>query len=297
MIEIRNLSHQYGDRQVLKNVSFTVEPGKLTGFVGANGAGKTTTMRAMLGLIRPTSGEVLLNGRPITATDRVGIGYMPEERGLYPKMKLHEQIVYFAQLHGVDKAVANRRADELLDRLGLADRRDEIVESLSLGNQQRAQICVALVHEPNILVLDEPFSGLDPIAVEVVLDVLNQRAKMGAPVLFSSHQLEVVEKLSDNLVIISQGEIKAAGTRRELQEAHSRGLYRIGVDDHTWLAQQPGVEVLERLEDGVVVRIAGDADEPAARAQQLLREAIAHGRVTEFGRHLVPLTTIFKEVR
>ena len=135
MIEIRNLSHQYGDRQVLKNVSFTVEPGKLTGFVGANGAGKTTTMRAMLGLIRPTSGEVLLNGRPITATDRVGIGYMPEERGLYPKMKLHEQIVYFAQLHGVDKAVANRRADELLDRLGLADRRDEIVESLSLGNQ------------------------------------------------------------------------------------------------------------------------------------------------------------------
>lgn len=297
MIEIRNLSHQYGDRKVLKNVSFTVEPGKLTGFVGANGAGKTTTMRAMLGLIRPTSGEVLLNGRPITATDRVGIGYMPEERGLYPKMKLHEQIVYFGQLHGVDKDVASRRADALLGRLGLGERRNETVESLSLGNQQRAQICVALVHEPNILVLDEPFSGLDPIAVEVVLDVLQQRAKMGAPVLFSSHQLEVVEKLSDNLVIISQGEIKAAGSRRELQEAHSQGLYRIGVDDQNWLAQQPGVEVLERIEDGVVVRIAGDAAESAARAQQLLRDAVAHGQVTEFGRHLVPLTTIFKEVR
>ena len=297
MIEVRNLSHQYGDRRVLNNVSFTVEPGKLTGFVGANGAGKTTTMRAMLGLIDPSAGEVLINGQPITAADRVGIGYMPEERGLYPKMKVHEQIVYFAQLHGVDKAVASRRADELLEKVNLTERRNEEVEALSLGNQQRAQICVALVHEPNILVLDEPFSGLDPIAVDTVLEVLRQRAAQGAPVLYSSHQLEVVEKLSDNLVIISQGEIKAAGPRLQLQEEHSQGLYRIAMDDLAWLEQQPDVRVVGHEGGSTIVQLEGSPEMAAQRAQQLLRDAVAHGAVTDFGRHLVPLTTIFKEVR
>lgn len=295
MLEVRNLSHHYGDRQVLDDVSFEVAPGHLTGFVGANGAGKTTTMRAILGLIRPNSGEVLVNGRPISNADRAGIGYMPEERGLYPKMKVHEQIVYFAQLHGVDKTSAAKRADELLERVGLAERRESKVEDLSLGNQQRAQICVALVHDPSILILDEPFSGLDPIAVEAVLAVLQERADAGAPVLFSSHQLEVVEKLSDDLVIISNGRVVAKGSRQALQEQHSQGLYRFGLDDVGWLEQQPGVTIAGREGGDVIVHLAGDHSEAAA--QQLLRQALERGAVHRFQRELVPLKTIFKEVR
>ena len=299
MLEVRSLTHSYSDRKVLDDVSFEVRDGRLTGFVGANGAGKTTTMRAILGLLHPDRGEVLADGRPISQADRAGIGYMPEERGLYPKMKVHEQIVYFAQLHGVAKAAAAKRADELLDRLGLHERRDDKIEDLSLGNQQRAQICVALVHEPDVLILDEPFSGLDPIAVEAVLEVLRERAAAGAPVLFSSHQLEVVEKLSDDLVIISQGRIVANGTRDELQRQHSRGLYRFDLDGTDWLHAQAGVEpVGPSRAGGEVVRLAGD-DEAAtdARAQELLRGALERGPVRAFERALVPLTTIFKEVR
>ncbi|NLT26668.1 MAG: ABC transporter ATP-binding protein [Microbacteriaceae bacterium] len=298
MLEVRQLSHSYGDRKVLDDVSFDVAAGRLTGFVGANGAGKTTAMRAILGLIRPDAGEVLVDGRPITPADRTGIGYMPEERGLYPKMRVREQIVYFGELHGVPKQVAARRADDLLERVDLHERANDKVEDLSLGNQQRAQICVALVHEPRILILDEPFSGLDPIAVEAVLEVLRERAAAGAPVLFSSHQLEVVEKLSDELVIISHGRIVAAGGRRELQEQHSRGLYRFGVDDPSALLVEPDVREAKRDADGVVVAIDASDDAAAeARAQQLLRAELDRGPVRGFARELVPLTTIFKEVR
>ena len=306
MLEVRHLSHSYGDRRVLDDVSFAVAPGRLTGFVGANGAGKTTAMRAILGLIRPDAGEVLVDSRPITQADRAGIGYMPEERGLYPKMRVREQIVYFGELHGVPKDVAGRRADELLERVNLYERANDKVEALSLGNQQRAQICVALVHGPSILILDEPFSGLDPIAVEAVLGVLRERAAAGVPVLFSSHQLEVVEKLSDDLVIISNGRIVAAGERRELQEQHSRGLYRFDVDDPSALLAEPGVRAASRDHRGIVVAIeageagghdAGAQDAVAVRAQELLRRQLDRGPVRGFGRELVPLTTIFKEVR
>lgn len=295
MLDVNGISHWYGDRQVLRDVTFSVTSGHLTGFVGANGAGKTTTMRSILGLIRPTQGEVLFQGKPITDTDRTRFGYMPEERGLYPKMKVREQIIYFAKLHGVGGATAAKRADELLERVDLTERANENVEALSLGNQQRAQICVSLVHEPEFLILDEPFSGLDPIAVEVVLGVLQEQAARGAPVLFSSHQLDVVERLSDELVIISEGEIKATGSRRSLQEQHSQGLFRISVEEDAWLLEQDGVTEVSREGEDLIFRLSGgDTD---AHGQEILREAVSRGPVRRFNHELVRLSTIFKEIR
>ncbi len=295
MLDVRGISHWYGDRQVLRDVSFSVTSGHLTGFVGANGAGKTTTMRSILGLIRPAKGEGLFQGKPITDGDRTRFGYMPEERGLYPKMKVRELVIYFAKLHGLDGNTAGKRADELIERVGLTERANENVEALSLGNQQRAQICVSLVHEPEFLILDEPFSGLDPIAVDVVLSVLQEQAARGVPVLFSSHQLDVVERLSDELVIISEGEIKATGSRLELQQQHSQGLFRIAVDDDAWLLEQPDVTEVSRDGGDLVFRIEGD--ETDARGQEILRAAVARGPVRRFNHELVRLSTIFKEIR
>ncbi|MFD2675247.1 ABC transporter ATP-binding protein [Gulosibacter bifidus] len=305
MLQIQGISHWYGDRQVLDGVTFDIKPGRLTGFVGANGAGKTTTMRAILGLIHPTEGVTLLNGKPVTDQDRARFGYMPEERGLYPKMKVREQIIYFARLHGVEKAEAGRRTDELLEVVGLSERKDDLLESLSLGNQQRAQICVSLVHNPEFLILDEPFSGLDPVAVDAVLGVLREVADRGVPVLFSSHQLDVVERLSDDLVIIADGKIRATGTREELQRHHSRGLYRIGAQQLGWLEGMTDVELVASENGEQVIRIQLDPtlDDDAAeaagakRAQDVLREALAHGEVSVFQRELTPLVQIFREVR
>ena len=184
MIELNGITRSFGDRQVLNDVTFSVAGGRMTGFVGGNGAGKTTTMRIILGVLAQGSGTVTFDGQPITAGDRSRFGYMPEERGLYPKMKVAEQLVYLGKLHGLSAEAAKTEVDGLLERLGLAERGGDTLESLSLGNQQRAQIAAALVHRPIALVLDEPFSGLDPMAVDVVLGVLRDYAAQGVPVLF-----------------------------------------------------------------------------------------------------------------
>jgi ABC-2 type transport system ATP-binding protein len=215
MLRVTGISRSFGDHRVLDEVSFDVRPGRMTGFLGANGAGKTTAMRIILGVLAAHGGTVTWNGDPITPAVRQRFGYMPEERGLYPKMKVAEQIAWFGQLHGLDRATAQRNSSRLLDELELTDRADDKLEELSLGNQQRAQVAAALVHDPVMLILDEPFSGLDPIAVDTVLGVLRQRAAQGVPVLFSSHQLAIVERLCDDLVIISGGMIRGtAGTLR-----------------------------------------------------------------------------------
>lgn len=161
-LQLDGVDRSFGDRQVLKNVSFEVAAGRMTGFVGANGAGKTTTMRIILGVLAPDAGEVSWGGAKLTRQDRRRFGYMPEERGLYPKMTAREQVTYLGRLHGLDAPAARRATDALLERVGLGERGDDLLETLSLGNQQRAQIAAALVHDPEVLVLDEPFSGLDP---------------------------------------------------------------------------------------------------------------------------------------
>ncbi|WP_067505143.1 ABC transporter ATP-binding protein [Actinoplanes sp. TFC3] len=292
VLSVNAISRSFGDRQVLKDVTFDVGAGRMTGFVGANGAGKTTTMRIMLGVLGADSGEVRWQGRPLTRDARQSFGYMPEERGLYPKMTVADQIVYLARLHGMSAGDARRSTDALLERLGLSDRSGDLVEKLSLGNQQRVQIAAALVHNPEVLVLDEPFSGLDPLAVDVVLGVLRDRAAAGAPVLFSSHQLDVVERLCDDLVIIADGTIRAAGSRHQLRISHALPRYRIEVGaDAGWIRDQPGVTLLEL--DGA--QAVFDLD-PGTDDQEVLRAALARGPVRAFGPVAPSLTEIFREV-
>jgi ABC-2 type transport system ATP-binding protein len=292
MLTLRGIVKTYGDRRVLDDVSFDVAPGRLTGFVGGNGAGKTTTMRIVLGLLAHDAGEVRLNEAPISAAHRQRFGYMPEERGLYPKMRVLEHIVYFARLHGYSKEEATAKATRLLEELGLAERLGDNVEALSLGNQQRAQIAAALVHDPEVLILDEPFSGLDPLAVDVVAATLQERAARGTAVLFSSHQLDVVERLCDDLVIIAGGTIRARGAREELRAQHSsRRFELVSAGDAGWLRDVPDIDVVDF--DGGYAVFDAATDEAA---QQVLRAAVDRGDVASFSPLRPSLAQIFKEV-
>jgi ABC-2 type transport system ATP-binding protein len=292
MLELRGIDKSYGSRRVLEDVGFDVAGGRMTGFVGGNGAGKTTTMRILLGVLEADAGTVTRDGHALGPADRRRFGYMPEERGLYPKMPLREQLVYLARLHGLDVAAAGRSADDLIDRLGLGERRDELIEKLSLGNQQRAQIAAALVHRPDVLVLDEPFSGLDPIAVDTVVGVLRDHAAAGVPTLFSSHQLDIVERLCDDLVIIAGGRIRAAGARDDLRDEHAGLRYELlGSADAGWLRARPGIRVIE-FDAGFAVF---DADDEAA-VQSVLRESVQRGEVYTFARRRPSLAEIFREV-
>src|SRR5438270_11175438 len=227
VLEFDWLSRRYGDVVSLQDLSFQVRAGELFGFVGSNGAGKTTTMRIAMGVLAADAGEVRWAGAPLTFAARRRIGYMPEERGLYPKMKVLEQLVYLAELHGTPAVAARRAAARWLDRLGLAARGDDEVQPLSHGNQQRVQLAATLVFAPEVLILDEPFAGLDPVAMDVMSVVLRAQAEAGIPVLFSSHQLDLVERLCDRVGIIRSGRLVACGAVDELRRG---GAARLWVD-------------------------------------------------------------------
>ena len=205
------VSKRYGHVAALSECSFDVHPGRLTGFVGPNGAGKTTAMRAVFGLVTPDTGTLRWRGHPVTEADRRRFGYMPEERGLYPQMRVADQLVYLGRLSGLSTATAQRATERWLDALGLADRKTARLDHLSHGNQQRAQLAAALVHSPDLLVLDEPFSGLDPLAMDAMSKLLTDLARDGVAVLFSSHQLDVVEHLCEDVVVIDHGQVVLTG--------------------------------------------------------------------------------------
>src|SRR5919206_3900412 len=243
MLNPPSLPRRFGAVTALDDVTFAVRPGVLTGFIGANGAGKTTAMRIVVGVLAPDAGEVLWHGAPVGREERRLFGYMPEERGLYPKMTVLDQLVFFARLHGIAADAAEGRARDLLEELGLGQRAGEAVQKLSLGNQQRAQVAAALVHDPELLVLDEPFSGLDPVAADVLAALLRRRAAAGVPVLFSSHQLDLVERLCDDIVIINRGRVIAAGPARDLRAQRAGARFRLQLGgDAGWLRDEPGVE-------------------------------------------------------
>jgi ABC-2 type transport system ATP-binding protein len=217
VLRLDQLRKRYGETVALDGASFDVGAGQMFGFVGPNGAGKTTLMRIVLGVLAADSGQVLWHGGPIDAEARRRIGYMPEERGLYPKMRVRDQLVYMARLHGASEAQASAAAGRWLARLGIEARAEDTVEALSLGNQQRVQLGVALVHEPDLLVLDEPFSGLDPDGVDALSGALLEEIRTRqVPVVFSSHQLELVERLCDSIAIIAHGRIAATGPLAEV---------------------------------------------------------------------------------
>jgi ABC-2 type transport system ATP-binding protein len=280
VLQLQDLARRYGDVVALDGVSFDVGPGQMFGFVGPNGAGKTTTMRIVLGVLRPDRGQVLFRGRPADAAMRGRFGYMPEERGLYPKMRVRDQLVYLARLHGVEAAGAGAAADRWIERLGLQERAHERVEKLSLGNQQRVQLAAALVHDPELLVLDEPFSGLDPVGVDVLSGVLREYASTGVPVVFSSHQLDLVERLCEAVAIIKDGRLVASGRvealrdRGEDQHRHVR-VAVAGRED--WLHRVPAAEVVDRSGDGVVLALR-----EGTSPDDVLDAARSAGTVTRF---------------
>lgn len=289
---VDGLSKRYGSLKALDNMSFTVAPGEIFGFVGSNGAGKSTTMRIILGVLSADSGRVLLGDYPIDLDTRRRIGYMPEERGLYPKMKVGKQLSFLAQLHGLSRAEADDQVETWVRRLGVYERIDADVNSLSLGNQQRVQLAAALVHSPDVLVLDEPFSGLDPVAVDVMSDVLKETAAQGVPVIFSSHQLELVQRLCDRVGIISAGTMRALGTVDELRSA---GDIRLDVGAPQappgWADHLPGV--VGTIQNGSITTVSMT---PGTDEQAILTAALATGPVTHFAQSRPDLTELFREV-
>jgi ABC-2 type transport system ATP-binding protein len=290
VLELRGLTRRYGDLVALDDLSFTVREGQLFGFVGPNCAGKTTAMRIILGVLEPDAGEVRWRGRPMTNEIRKLLGYLPEERGLYPKMRVRDQLEYFARLHGLPASEAGDAAGYWIERLGVADRADDRVEALSLGNQQRVQLAAALVHNPEVLVLDEPFSGLDPVGVDVLAEVLADRAADGIPVIFSSHQLELVERLCEAVAIINRGRLVAAGPVEELRASGGERRWQVEVADAAgdWASGLDGVTVLEKDNGRVVLAVDGDE-------QRVLDAARAAGRVTLFSAVQPSLAQLFRQ--
>ncbi|MCY7341869.1 MAG: ATP-binding cassette domain-containing protein [Pseudonocardia sp.] len=291
MLEIGGISKRFGKLQALDGVTFAVKPGEVFGFVGSNGAGKTTTMRIVLGVLSADAGEVQWQDAPIDSEVRRRIGYMPEERGLYPKMKVGEQLRYLARLHGMSTAEAGTSVQRWTERLGVGARIGDEVLKLSLGNQQRVQLCAALVHDPEVLVLDEPFSGLDPTAVEVMSGVLRDKADAGVPVIFSSHQLELVERICDRIGIIAGGRMVAVGSVDELRSREASAVLDVEGPPAGWAADLSGVEVLASGDTHTRLRLAPDTDD-----QAVLVAAMAAGPVHDFRRWRPPLTELYRDV-
>jgi ABC-2 type transport system ATP-binding protein len=289
-LQVDRLTRRYGTIVALKDLSFSVGHGELFGFVGSNGAGKTTAMRIVMGVLAADAGEVRWDGEPVTLDTRRRFGYMPEERGLYPKMKVLEQLVYLAELHGLTTSAARKASMDWLERMGLAQRANDEVQKLSRGNQQRVQLAAALAYDPELLVLDEPFAGLDPVAVDVMSEVLRERSHSGISVIFSSHQLDIVEELVDRVGIIQSGEMVALGSVDELRRGGPR-RYWVGAPSNGWVARVPGLTVVEQNGTETLVELRDGIDD-----QAVLSAALASGPVHEFRRDVPRLSELFRHV-
>lgn len=291
MLHLDGLHKRFGEVVALDDCSLTVPTGQMLGFLGPNGAGKTTAMRTIFGLVRPDRGSVTWDDRELTTAVRRRIGYMPEERGLYPKMRVRKQLVYFGRLHGMEKEAAEQAVDDWLEVFDLTERADAKVVELSHGNQQRVQLAAALVHNPMLLVLDEPFAGLDPIAVVTMADILRRQAEDGTAVLFSSHQLDLVEDLCDDVAIINAGRVILAGRVAQLRSASPRRYLEIATSrpvDPGWIMQLPGASLVEQRNDRVRVLVDEEAD-----LQAMAAAAAQAGDVTSFMLEPPRLSEIF----
>ena len=297
MLDVTGLVKRYGHVVALDGCSLQVPAGHLVGLLGPNGAGKTTIMRTLFGLVVPDAGMVRWDGRTVDARCWRRFGYMPEERGLYPTMRVGEQIAYFGRLSGLSTRDAAGAARRWMDRLGLAGRADSRIDRLSHGNQQRVQLAVALVHDPDLLVLDEPFAGLDPIAVDALAALMHELCGAGTTVLFSSHQLDLVEHLCEDVVILDKGRVVLAGRLSELRAGTPRRCLEVTLADDAgdrwwerWSPALPGAQVV----DGDARRVRLTVDR-SVDLEKVLTEARSTAEVVRFGFEPPSLSEIFRE--
>jgi len=277
-LELRSVRKAFAGHVAVDGLSLSVRAGSVFGLLGPNGAGKTTTLRMVMDILRPDAGEIEILGRPADGSARDRIGYMPEERGLYPRMRLEEQLLFLASLKGVPRAAAARALPAWLERLGLADWRARRVSELSKGMQQKAQLLGTLLHDPELLILDEPMSGLDPVAADDVRRVLMQLARQGKTIVLSSHQMDTVERICDAIGLISHGELILAGAVAEVKQRFGRNLVALAFEgDGGFLATLPGVVALRDRGRHTEVQLAPDAD-----TQQLLHAAAARLKLRRF---------------
>lgn len=292
MLQLKNLTKRFGPTYALKDMSFTVPDGEVFGFLGPNGAGKTTAMRAIFGLIKLDSGEVLWRNKNISQADKKTLGYMPEERGLYPKMTVQDQLIYIGRLHGLDARTAHHRAKILIEELQIQGGGSVKIESLSLGNRQRCQIAATLIHEPELLVLDEPFSGLDPISIDIVRNILLSYASLGRTVLFSSHQLEMVENFCQSVAIANHGHIAVADRIENLTTSTATLILKVREDPKgTFLDSISGIKFNKLEDESLQVELSDDTD-----PNIVLQAAMKAGTLERYEFARRPLSSVFKSV-
>ena len=293
LLEIDALRKEFGGLVAVNDVDLTIPRGAIVSLIGPNGAGKTTLLRVLLGVLSPDRGEVRYDGRSVSERDRRHWGYMPQERGLYPAMPVGDQAVYFGRLHGLSRNTAVSKARVLLEELGLQDRWDERTDKLSGGMQQRLQLATALIHDPDVIVLDEPFNGLDPVAVANLSETLRQRARDGRTVLFSSHQLDLVQDLCEDIVMVDQGRTVLQGSVATLRASSGRRQLRLHVTspNRDWLLAFSGVSVVSDQADDLRLAVP-----PGTDPLEVLDAARAGGRVDDFGLDLPTLSQLFLSV-
>lgn len=262
ILELRNIDKSFGEKEVLKGVSFTAEGGKAFGLLGRNGAGKTTTIRILMNVFPANKGEVLIDGKPINYNE-IGIGYLPEERGLYPKKVIVEQLVYFAELKGMNGKDAVEAVDYWLDRLGMSEYRNKRLDTLSKGNQQKIQLITALAHNPHIVILDEPFSGLDPVNAMLLKDVVKEQIAQGKIVLFSSHQMGYIEEFCDSIAIINAGKVAISGDLHEIKRKYLRDRLVVSTTDPKQIKADFGEKCKEREDGTLLIQLDTPAEKKA----------------------------------
>ena len=292
-LRLENVTKRYGQTVAVDDVSFTAEPGRLFGLLGPNGAGKSSTIRMITYITTPDAGTVTFGGETAGPGTQRRMGYLPEERGLYKKMKVGEQLVYLAQLKGMETRAAERSVREWLDRFGASDWYGKRVDELSKGMQQKVQFVSTVAHDPDLCIFDEPFSGLDPINADVLQETIVELRERGKTVLFASHRMEQVERLCDDLCLISQGRVVLRGTVSEVKARYGRDTATVEFDGPAaWLdrlAEGGAVRVLTQSEGRAELRLAGGSP------NDVLAAALAGGvEVTQFGLHAPPLTEIFR---
>ncbi len=290
ILEVKHLKKYYATQKAVDDISFSLAPGSIFGLLGPNGAGKTTLIRMITGIFFPDEGEILFEGKPFRAEDHViNIGYMPEERGLYKKMKIGEQAVYLAQLKGLSKADAMRKVKEWFVRFQMESWWNKKVEDLSKGMGQKLQFVTTVLHEPRLIILDEPFSGLDPVNSNLIKEQIYQLAKNGSSIIFSTHRMEQVEEICDHIILVNKGQKIVDGTVSEVKQRYKENLFTISVDHHNGLAQSPYFEVIGHKDDKLIVKIA-----EGYKSNDVLRHFIdSNINVNSFHEMLPSLNDIF----